>query len=198
MEIRDVQKNEIREVVEVHKVAFRDFFLTQLGDCFLTAYYECIRKNEKCILLGLYDNNKLCGFCAATSLSKDFNKQLVKKNCLRFLFIGLILLITKPFALIRIIRNFTKTNSDYSDNGEYAELLSIGIHSNKQGFGGGRSLLIKLEEDLLERGCSNISLTTDYNNNEYSIQFYIGLGYSVFYEFIAYPNRKMYRMIKRL
>jgi len=48
------------------------------------------------------------------------------------------------------------------------------------------------------KGCSNLSLTTDYDNNEKAIQFYERLGYEIYYDFITYPNRKMYRMIKKL
>ena len=43
-----------------------------------------------------------------------------------------------------------------------------------------------------------ISLTTDYYNNEKTIAFYKKMGYAVLYEFVTYPNRKMYRMIKNL
>jgi hypothetical protein len=43
-----------------------------------------------------------------------------------------------------------------------------------------------------------MSLTTDFYNNIKTIEFYKGLGYNIYYDFIAYPNRKMYRMIKDL
>ena len=198
MEIKKIGREELPAVVEVHKDSFKGFFLTELGDHFLTVYYDCVRKNEQGLLIGLYEENQLCGFFAATTLIKGFNKQLIKKNFLRFSLIGLRLLFTQMSSLVRLFKNFTKTSQEVEDNGEYAELLSIGVPVNKQGQGIGKKLLIQFENEMRLKGCSSLSLTTDYNNNEKAIQFYKGLGYTVYYDFITYPNRKMYRMIKKI
>lgn len=198
MEIKILSKEHISDVVLIHKQAFSDFFLTQLGDDFLTTYYACFRKAQNGILLGLFENNELCGFCASTTLSKGFNTQLIKNNFIPFSWIAIKLLFLNPKALIRLIKNFTKKNSAFDDNGDYAELFSIGVSPSKQGKGIGRQLLSYLENKLSSKNCNEITLTTDYYDNEKSINFYKNIGYSIFYEFIAYPNRKMYRMNKRL
>lgn len=80
MEIKILSKEHINDVVLIHKQAFSDFFLTQLGDDFLTTYYACFRKDQNGILLGYFENDELCGFCASTTLSKGFNTQLIKKK----------------------------------------------------------------------------------------------------------------------
>lgn len=198
MEIKEISKEDVTKVVCVHKDSFKGFFLTELGDHFLKVYYDCVRKDERGILLGFYDEGALFGFCAATTLSKGFNTQLVKKNLFRFSFIGLGLVFTRILALIRLVKNFSKTNSTTQDEGEYAELFSIGVSDKKQGQGIGKKLLIQLEKELRLKGCTALSLTTDYNDNGKAIQFYKGLGYEIYYDFIAYPNRKMFRMIKNL
>jgi ribosomal protein S18 acetylase RimI-like enzyme len=198
MEIRKVLKQDIMNVVEIHKTSFKDFFLTKLGDDFLTLYYDCLRKDERSILIGIYDNSKLCGFCAASYLSKGFNYQLIKNHFVRFLFFGIRLLFSKPAHLIRLFNNLTKHNPDVHDNSEYAELLSIGVFSDMQNQGIGKQLLLNVEEKLKLNGCSKLSLTTDYYNNEKAMNFYKGLGYNIYYEFIAYPDRKMYRLIKKI
>ena len=198
MEIKKIDKEDMPGVVEAHKDSFKGFFLTELGDHFLTVYYDCIRKNKNGLLMGLYNEGELCGFFAAATLSKGFNKQLIKKNFLRFSLIGLRLLFTQMPSLVRLFKNFTKTSNKVKDDGEYAELLSIGVSVKKQGQGIGKKLLIQLENEMRLKGCSHLSLTTDYNDNEKAIQFYKGLGYTVYYDFITYPNRKMYRMIKKL
>ena len=198
MEIKKIVKEDLPKVVEVHKDSFKGFFLTELGDHFLTVYYDCVRKNKKGLLTGLYDEGQLCGFFAAATLSKGFNKQLIKKNLLQFSLIGLRLLFTQMSSLVRLFKNFTKTSQDVQDDGEYAELLSIGVSDNKQGQGIGKKLLVQFENEMKLKGCSSLSLTTDYNDNEKAIHFYKSLGYSVYYDFITYPNRKMYRMIKKL
>jgi ribosomal protein S18 acetylase RimI-like enzyme len=198
MEIKKVLKEEISQVVEAHKNSFKGFFLTELGDRFLSIYYDSVRRDEKGVLLGFYDEGQLYGFCAATTLSKGFNTHLIKGNLFRFALVGIRLLFTRVPSLIRLFKNFSKTSAASNDTGEYAELLSIGVSDKKQGQGIGKKLLIQLENEMKLKGCLKLSLTTDYNDNVKAIQFYIGLGYDIYYDFIAYPNRKMYRMIKKI
>lgn len=198
MEIRKVTKHEINQVVTIHKKAFNDFFLTQLGDKFLWVYYYSVSKNKNSILIGYYDDEKLLGFSCATFLSRGFHKNLVKENLLRFGIIGIKLIFTKPGSLIRILKNFSKSNKSIKDDGNYAELLSIGVYPGIQGSGIGKQLLTKLERQLSFNGIKLLSLTTDFYKNDKTIGFYKSLGYEIMYEFIAYPNRKMYRLIKNL
>jgi hypothetical protein len=42
MEIKKIDKEDMPGVVEAHKDSFKGFFLTELGDHFLTVYYDCI------------------------------------------------------------------------------------------------------------------------------------------------------------
>lgn len=198
MEIRKVTKYEINQVVTIHKKAFNDFFLTQLGDKFLWVYYYSVSKNKNSILIGYYDDEKLLGFSCATFLSRGFHKNLVKENLLRFGIIGIKLIFTKPGSLIRILKNFSKSNKSIKDDGNYAELLSIGVYPGIQGSGIGKQLLTELERQLFFNGIKLLSLTTDFYKNDKTIGFYKSLGYEIMYEFIAYPNRKMYRLIKNL
>jgi ribosomal protein S18 acetylase RimI-like enzyme len=198
MQIKEVLKRDISKVVEVHKDSFQGFFLTELGDSFLSLYYESVRKDKMGILLGFYNEDELLGFAAATTVSKGFNMQMVKRNVFPFSLMGIRLLFTRIPALIRLFKNFSKTNSTAKDTGEYAELLSIGISDKKQGQGIGKKLLLQLEDEMKLKGCSQLSLTTDYYDNEKTVGFYKSLGYEIYYDFIAYPNRKMYRMIKKI
>lgn len=198
MEIKKIEKKDLPMVVEVHKNSFKGFFLTELGDHFLKLYYDSVRRNENGVLLGYYDENELLGFCAATTLSKGFNTLMVKNNVIKFSLMGIRLLFTRIPSLLRLLKNFEKTDSSINDTGEYAELLSIGVSDKNQGMGIGKKLLIQLEKEMQLKGCSQLSLTTDYSNNDKAIGFYNGLGYEIYYDFIAYPNRRMYRMIKNI
>ena len=54
------------------------------------------------------------------------------------------------------------------------------------------------EEKAFIGGSKRITLTTDYNNNERVVAFYKKSGYRIYYDFITYPNRKMYKLIKDL
>jgi ribosomal protein S18 acetylase RimI-like enzyme len=198
MEIRQPEKEEVHAISEIHLKAFEDFFLSELGKDFLFTYYDALRNNNRGILLGFYENENLLGFCAATTLSEGFNKYLVKSNFFSFSKIGLFLLFTRPKALLRLLKNFTKSDPSVSDDGRYAELLSIGVSPAAQGKGVGKKLLMALEEYLNDKNVSQLSLTTDYYDNEKTLNFYKGMGYDIMYDFVAYPDRRMYRLIKKI
>ena len=198
MEIRKVEKPEIVQVVSIHKKAFNDFFLTQLGDKFLWLYYYTVSNNKNGILIGYYEDENLLGFSCATYLSRGFYSTLVKDNFVKFAFIGIKLIFTKPNSLLRILKNFSKSDISIRDDGNYAELLSIGVNPGIQGRGIGKQLLSELENQLLKNEIKQLSLTTDYYKNDKAIGFYKSMGYEIMYEFTAYPDRKMYRMIKNV
>jgi len=198
MEIKNIVLQDLNNVVEVHKNSFTDFFLTNLGDEFLYVYYQSLLKDDNALLLGIFDEGKLYGFCATAVLSNGFNLKLIKNNFFEFVKVGIKILFSNPNSIVRLIKNFRKSNPNIKDDGEYAEILSIGVSHHKQGQGFGKKLLIHLESELKLRDCFYLSLTTDYYNNEKTIKFYNGLGYTIYYEFDAFPSRKMYRMIKKL
>lgn len=198
IEVEPVTNNSVEQLIDIHLEAFQGFFLSELGRDFLYTYYIAVRKNDQGILLGCFEDKELLGFCAATTLSEGFNKYLVKSNFFSFSKIGLFLLFTRPKALLRLLKNFTKSDPSINDDGHYAELLSIGVSPTAQGKGVGKKLLMALEEYLNDKNVSRLSLTTDFYDNEKTQSFYKGLGYEIMYDFVAYPDRRMYRLIKKI
>jgi ribosomal protein S18 acetylase RimI-like enzyme len=114
---------------------------------------------------------------------------------LEYSYRAILLLFTKPIALIRLYKNLEKNNDD---KGNYAELLSIGVSPNQNGFGIGQSLLVKFENQVREKGINTITLTTDADSNHSVLRFYKKSGYTVYYDFETFPNRKMLKLIKEL
>ena len=189
---------EIKALIAIHNHAFPCFFLTSLGNHFLSLYYSTVKKSKKGVLLGCYTEGRLVGFCAATLVSASFYSQLIKDNLLLYMLEAFRLLFTRPKAVIRLYRNLTKKSVFINDKGDYAELLSIGVDVDYQGEGVGRALLCELEKVVKSNGGHAISLTTDYDNNFRVQSFYFSLGYRIYYDFIAYPQRRMYRYIKKI
>ena len=195
MIVRKAKISDVDGIVSIHKNAFKGFFLTSLGDSFLSVYYSCFIKSNETVILCAEEDGKRLGFSAATKVCKGFNGRMIKENALKFMMVGLRLLFTNPPALVRLVKNFTKKSDEVEDDENYGELYSIGVNSNAQGKGVGKALLAETE---LLIGIEKLSLTTDYYNNESTVAFYQKCGYKVLYEFTAYPNRKMLRMIKEL
>ena len=101
-------------------------------------------------------------------------------------------------AIVHLANNMTKTSEEVEDNEDYAELYSIGTIAVVQGKGIGTKLMERLEVRLKKQGVEKVSLTTDYVDNDATLSFYKKNGYEVLYEFLTYPNRKMYRLIKKI
>lgn len=184
-------------IVRIHFAAFKDFFLSSLGRRFLKLYYSSFLRSNKGVVFSAKKDGEIVGFSACSYVSRGFNSSLIKSNLLGFGFEAITLLFTNPKAILRLTKNMNKESDVVKDNGEYAELYSIAVSPNCQGEGVGRKLLTITEEEVKEHN-KQVSLTTDYFNNEKTINFYKALGYKEYYQFVTYPNRKMYRLIKKL
>lgn len=198
IEIKKAVDADIIDIVAIHNNAFPDFFLTRLGDSFLRLYYKSMSKCEGAVTLCAVEDGKVVGFSTTAIKSAGFNTRLIKDNMAGFIWEATKLLFTKPMSLIHLAKNMSKTNSEVQDNGEYAELFSIGVSPDCQGKGVGSKLLEETEKILASKGSSRNSLTTDKYDNDATIAFYQRNGYEAMYEFTAYPNREMIRYIKNI
>ena len=199
MNTRLVTSEDINSIVEIHLEAFPNFFLTSLGRSFLRTYYSSSLRSKNCIAVCLIDDkNEITGFAFGTKQSKGFHKNIIKENLIKFILEISKIILTKPKAFIRLYKNLEKPKTVNDDNGDYAELLSIGISSKYKGKGLGKLIIDHFENEVLNKGCKKLSLTTDFYNNDDVINFYKSKNYNVYYDFINYPNRRMYKMIKQL
>lgn len=198
MEVVKLTVKDYKKISKVHTKAFEGFFLTSLGDDFLKTYYKSCLGIKETIAFGIFnDNQNLVGFATGTVISKGYHKKVFFRNLIGFLKSLLKPLIGNPKVFIRLLKNYDKVNH-LNDDAMYAELLSIGVLPEYNGKGLGGELLLHFENEVRSRGALKVALTTDFYNNEKAIGFYRKLGYTIFYEFIAYPKRKMIKMIKEL
>ena len=196
---RKSKVSDSNQIAKIHLKSFPNFFLTTLGQSFLKTYYRsCAKSKEAISICAIHqDDKKLLGFAVGCFNSAGFNKRLIFSNLLEYSYQAILLLLTKPIALIRLYKNLAK-NNDKDDKGNYAELLSIGVSPNQNGFGIGQSLLVKFENQVREKGINTITLTTDADSNDSVLRFYKKSGYTVYYDFETFPNRKMLKLIKEL
>lgn len=198
MIIRKATINDVDTIVEIHLNAFEGFFLTSLGAEFLRFYYSCFVRSNETVTMIAEENGVIYGFSASSKFCKGFNSRLIKSNLIAFGLLSFKLLLIKPISLLHLVKNLSKKGENVIDNEDYAELYSIGVCKSAQGKGVGKMLLLKSEQVMKEEGVTRVSLTTDFDNNEQAVGFYHSMGYETLYEFVTYPNRKMYRLIKIL
>ena len=195
---RKAETKDINDIARVHEAAFRNFFLTTLGNSFLRVYYKaCIRHKDSIVICAVDDRGCICGFASGSISANGYYKKILLFSLIPF-FIEIIKLIFKrPNTIIRLALNLNKSKNAL-DRSDYAELLSIAIKPEMKGSGVGMTLLDHFEREVMFNGSIKLALTTDYENNERVVNFYKKCGYQVFYCFVTYPNRKMYKLIKEL
>ena len=192
--VTPAKQEDIQQIVDIHLMRFPHFFLSSLGSEFLITFYKAFLQKPG-ILLVLKEAGEIRGFAAGSRDNRGFFKQLLLNNFAGFLFSGVLILLTKPLALKRIVVNIGKKSSR---NKFYAELLSIATLRNKKGYG--KLLLEEFEKEIAGYNPANlpISLTTDFDDNDKAITFYKNAGYEVSEVFESYARRKMYRFTKRI
>ena len=143
---RKSKVSDSNQIAKIHLKSFPKFFLTTLGYSFLKTYYRSCAKSKEAISICAIDQDdkKLLGFAVGCLNSKGFNKRLIFPRSLEYSYRAILLLFTKPIALIRLFKNLAK-NNDKDDKGNYAELLSIGVLPDQSGLGIGQNLLINFK-----------------------------------------------------
>lgn len=196
---RKSQISDSSQIAKIHLKSFPNFFLTTLGYSFLKTYYNSCITSKDAISICAADNETkiILGFAVGCLNSKGFNKKLIYSNIGSYAYQTLILLLTKPLALVRLFKNLRKGNV-LSDKGYYAELLSIGVLPDQNGLGIGQQLLVEFEKVVRDKGISKITLTTDADSNDNVLRFYKKSGYTVYYDFETFPERKMLKLIKEI
>lgn len=195
---RTLKPSEYRVLSVIHELAFGQFFLTSLGMRFLETYYKaCLKSNDSIAVCAVNDNNKIIGFATGSVKAKAYHKKLFLRNLHSFAFRGFVLAITQPASLIRLVMNFEKQANPIDDR-NYSELLSIAVLPELKGSGTAKNLLKYFEKEALIRGANRVALTTDYDDNGRVVSFYKKNAYHIYYDFITYPNRRMYKMVKDL
>lgn len=201
MVIRKATRSDAKNLASAHEKIFDDFFMASLGTSFLKVYYRTAVDYDATSCFIAYDESGNClGFVFGRKTAKGYLKRLLKRGFLRFALCGIKLLFTRPKAVIRLAKNLEKRGNIHGvkDQQDYAEIGLIGVVSGYKGQGIGHKLYHAFEEDVKQKGAKRISLTTDFYDNENTLTAYKAWGFTPLYEFISYPDRRMYRLVKTI
>lgn len=196
MIVREAIPGDCSKLADIHLKSFNDFFLSTLGKRFLETFYKaCIKNPDAISVVCTTEEGVTAGFALASLKSKGFYRNLLVNNFFAFSMEASRLIFSRPRALLRLALNLSKSGSDAIDT---AELLSIASLPEYSGKGVGKLLIETIENKLKDHQCKAITLTTDYYDNDNVIGFYRSRGFEIDSDFVTYPGRRMYRMIKYL
>ena len=200
MIIREADVHDARTMANLHASIFPGFFLSSLGEDFLVTYYKSALQYQDTICYFAENNGEICGYVLGRAKAKGYLKKVVLSAPLRIIWQGIKLIFTRPKALIRLVNNLEKKSDDllFVDNQDYAEIGLIGVLPQYKSQGIGRALFNHFLDELNKRGVKRVSLTTDALNNDSTLRAYKSWGFTILYEFISFPDRRMYRMIKKI
>lgn len=181
----------IGDVVDLHLLAFPDFFLTFLGKSFLSVYYKAIIHHDDAIKIALVNGSQVIGFVVGTMNPSGFYSSLIKNDVFSFAVASIPAIIKKPQTFFRLIRALGKPKQANFGK-DVAELTSLAVLPQYHGHGYGQLLVYEFIKQCRERSGREITLTTDAMNNEKVNSFYQKAGFMLVRSFTTPEQRVMH------
>ncbi|MDG3132076.1 GNAT family N-acetyltransferase [Streptococcus suis] len=186
----NLSDDEINQVVDIHMLTFKGFFLTFLGKGFLKTLYEGFSEHADSNILLLKKENTVVGFIAYSHKVGEFYKWLLRNKLLHFIWFSSIASIRNPKSSIRLIRALAYPSKNKNDD-KYIEILSIGIHPDYKNKGFGSLLLKKIIEEEYSEDIQYIRLTTDAVDNDLANAFYKKNDFKLYSTYVTPEGREM-------
>jgi ribosomal protein S18 acetylase RimI-like enzyme len=187
--IRPATYGDLKSIVGAHIVAFRGFYLTELGQRFLFKYYALVLDMPKGILLVAESDGSIFGFVSGFLEPAAFYSEL-RRMRFRLLIAALPAILRKPRLAVRLVVNFRRTyRMSWQDFSKVAELSSIAVRPEARGKSVGRELVMAFARAARNNEARTLVLTTDAYHNDQVNGFYHKLGFSLQKTFEAQPGR---------
>ena len=189
-ELETTSSDYIKTVAELHKCAFPNFFLTQLGVPFIQTLYTGYMEDKDSGIIVAEDDSKLVGFIAYSNDYPMFYKGLIKHHLIKFAFFSLGAAIRHPSFIKRILGAFKKSESVVKTE-RYVELASICVNREIESKGIGSQLIDYLKTIVDFNAYAYINLETDADGNDEVNSFYVKNGFKLEREFTTAEGRRM-------
>ena len=124
MLIRNANINDLDEIVSVHMLAFKGFFLTNMGEPFLKLLYQGFIGLEKGVIRVVEMDNKIVGFSAGTVSPNTFFSELKSTNWLSFAFASILGILRSPIITLKKLYGALFYKGDAVESIENGALLS--------------------------------------------------------------------------
>lgn len=196
---RSAEEKDLSQVADVHIAAFPGFFLTMLGHSFLRVMYRAFLMSPGSVFVVDELNGRVQGFAVGVRTSVGKDRKLAMKFFPQFAVAVLPSIIRNPIKVIRrITRQWLSEGGQPEMPDGCVVLRSIGVLPEMKGGGVANRLLTAFEHIAREQGANVVALTTDEDNNERAIGFYLKHGYQVQQAFKQDDSRAMLLLTKSI
>lgn len=189
--VRKAVLNDLPEVAGIHRRAFSDFFLTQMGSEFLDRYYRLVMRFDGGILLVHDADSAINGFVSGFVDPGRFYR-LMWDNRWSFVRPVLGTLMRRPSLaadVIHGVQHIHTTASEWPSNA--CELSSIAVEPASSGAGVGRALMHAFLLEAAALHARSVYLTTDADNNQHANELYRRTGFQRVRQFLRRKGRWM-------
>lgn len=174
--LRDARAGDLPDVVAIHQVAFRGFFLDLMGPRFLTAYYAAILDYPDSIFLVHFDGaGTIDGFAAGFRDPVAFYAYFRARR-FRLATSIVLAIFRRPSLLAQVFRNTARVAEPPCQPKRTVELSSIG--TSRIGTGVGAILIKAFCARGVALGAESVVLTTDRDGNDAVVDFYLRNGFA--------------------
>lgn len=183
IKVLKIEPGMINDVVKLHKVAFKDYLSTKLGDYYIKKMIKWFVLNKECISYCIFLNNEMAGYVMGAP--KFYNKRLNK-----YIFFPALFSLLKKIYIIfdinfwkkiywRLIGAFNKVKEQ--EKSKEFILVSIGVSKDFSNKGFGKILVEEFEKEARKRNYQFIKLSV-FSDNINAIKFYEKLNYVKIFE----------------
>ena len=178
-QIRDMLKDDVEKVTDIHLRSFPGFFLSFLGPPFLRQFYGAMTESRHGAALVICRQNEVAGFICGSNDISGFYRDLIKTRWLQLSLASLPAMLKKPSTAVRLLRATITKSKAAGENKASGELSSIAVQPEWEGKGLGQALLKAFMEKMKSLGSDELTLATDRDNNDRANAFYIQSGFAL-------------------
>ena len=192
-DIRRAESSDLQEIAAIHRSAFGNSFLSNLGSEFLERYYSMILGYKDGILLVAPGSGRTEGFVAGFLKPASFYRQMWRPNWQSPSLIGPTFraVLRQPSLIGRVIYHARRLGKPIERCSAACELSSIAVRPEAGKKGVGRALVQAFLDGAWARDSHYVYLTTDAEGNDAANHLYGRLGFQLGRQFEQYKGRPM-------
>ena len=183
VEIKQINKNYLNEVILIHKEAFKDHLNVHLGDLYLKTFFEWFIVNGEINLI-VKNENDICGYIvgAEYGYQKKMNQDILVKALFSILLSPKVFFLkgfwVNVYKRIKVFFLKPPQSKDLISSKRIISLVGIGIKSKFHGTGVSSKIFDEFEL-LSKKSDFDVIRLSVYESNIRAIKFYKKKGFEI-------------------